>query len=166
MNVLSIYLPVYISINSPTHPVIHLPTYPLIHTLTHLPPASTFKSPIFLSTIHASIYHLSATTIFHLPSHRHTHLAISPFIYYLHIRHPLQTQTAGLLFFHSFIYLSIHPLIYPTPLPIIYPIFLTSSFYPSTYSSHLHIIYSAIQLPIHPLTTSATQSPYSYYYGK
>lgn len=108
MNVLSIYLPVYISINSPTHPVIHLPTYPLIHTLTHLPPASTFKSPIFLSTIHASIHHLSATTIFHLPSHRHTHLAISPFIYYLHIRHPLWTQTAGHLFIHSFIHLSIH----------------------------------------------------------
>ena len=108
MNLLSIYLPIYVSSNSPTHPIIHLPTYPLIHTLTHLLPASTVKSPIFLSTIHASTHHLSIGN-HHLPSASpSTHSPISLSIHLLSTYQTSTTDSDTWISLHPFIYLLVH----------------------------------------------------------
>lgn len=157
MNVLSIYLPIHISSNSPTHPIIHLPTYPLIHTLTHYPQHPLSSHPTFyLPSVHPPIICLSATIIFHLPIHRHTHLSVSPFIYYLHIRQPLWTQTPGHLFIHSFIYLSISLLLHPpTDIPHPSTHHLSNFSYFILLSSHL-LKSSRHYLLSHPATNPST----------
>lgn len=146
MNLLSIYLPI-------------------IYLLTHLPTQSSIYLPIHLSIPLPTYpqHPLSSHPSFYLPS-MHLHI-----IY----RQPassicqaIDTLTQQSLH-SSIIYVpDIHYRLRPLGISSSIHLSACPSFHPSTYSSHPHIIYSAIQLPVHPLTTSATQSPYSSYYGK
>ena len=157
MNLLSIYLPIYVSRNSPTYPIIHLPTYPLsIHLPTYSQHPLSSHPSFYLPSMHPHIICLSAITIFHLPVHRHTHLSVSPFIYYLHIRHPLWTQTPGYLFILSCIYLSISLLLHPpTDIPHPSTHHLSNFSYFILLSSHL-LKSSTHYLLSHPATSPST----------
>lgn len=157
----------------------HLPTQSSIYPPIHYPYTYPPTPSIHCQVTHLSIYHpcIHTSSVYRQsPSSicqsidTLTYQSLHSFIIYISdIHYGLRHLDISSSFHVSTcpsVCSSIHPLIYHTPLPIIYPIFLTSSFYLPTYSNHPHIIYSAIQLPVHPLTTSATQSPYSNYHGK